>query len=314
MSHRGSATTAQPSDGSPPALSPTTQPMQTAGDLATLTPATRPAEGGTFSDLTGGTGMLIAPAATPPTTAPSFAKSGDGLTFMPTPGAGDATQPSETPDLTLPTRIEPDKDSSEGRRPLGSGEYAHVVRLGHKTYTPVQPDPPADPALAIRDWQPSQSTYPTGNFIAGPTYTVPSELLGKLDSPYISWVTESVVFIGQTVAAPVWMIVQNPQSKVEYNAINFPPSMTGAFPVPAETPQRPTLEPVLSHEPMDLTLTPTTYPAVIEPTTGPSTAPSDLMLPMNLKMAPTIMPFELPPLPAPSGGLLLGGNPDLPLK
>lgn len=86
-----------------------------------------------------------------------------------------------------------------------------------------------DEAMALRQWEPETSYYANGTSVAGPFYY---RYGARTDVPqYEGIITDPLIFVGQTVALPVLLVLTPPWEGVTYRGVYTPPTYT-AVPAP----------------------------------------------------------------------------------
>jgi hypothetical protein len=102
-------------------------------------------------------------------------------------------------------------------------------------YDAVQADPPDDNASAVRTWGRDDYVYPSGVTLAYPTYHLNVEdRRGILANDYYYSIALAGLIVVDTVTMPAKMIIETPNTAVEYHGVHLPPSQTVAPPFPAQ--------------------------------------------------------------------------------
>jgi len=130
---------------------------------------------------------------------------------------------------------EPTQTLVAATEPNGLDTRATKVAENKKKYDPVQPNPRPDPAAAVRNWQPVSCRYAAGGAIAFPDYWIdPKTLPRPIRENTAEAFFDPEIFMAQAAVTPVWMVFAPPWKEVIYRAVTYPPTMTGAPPLPSK--------------------------------------------------------------------------------
>jgi hypothetical protein len=100
-------------------------------------------------------------------------------------------------------------------------------------YDPVQNDPPADAGSIARHWPESTSHYANGAAVAYPNYKYEKDDQPKwLQGNVVSCILDPDIVVLQSIETPFWMIFNPPWNTQVYPGVTYPPTQTGAPPMP----------------------------------------------------------------------------------
>jgi hypothetical protein len=108
-----------------------------------------------------------------------------------------------------------------------------VVRPSQGRREAVLPDPAADDATRLRDWETDKYIYPSGAVVSGPTYGLNYEDRPRwLRNDYAYAAAQPGILLLDVIALPFWLVAEPPTTLVVNHGVQYPPSMTVAPPLP----------------------------------------------------------------------------------
>jgi hypothetical protein len=152
---------------------------------------------------------------------------------------------------------------------LAGGCTCPIQRVKNQPPDPVSDAPViVDAAMQIREWDRSVAHYQNGDTFANPTLFLYEPTWHQPE--YFYYFIETPLFIGQTIAMPVVMVMTPPWSSVKYTGVTteptftamplLPPSMAMSEPGPVE----PAPQPLPDQPPAPMEIAPP-----VAPTTQP---------------------------------------------
>jgi hypothetical protein len=147
--------------------------------------------------------------------------------------SGPVTEPATAPSsaVAAPVRETATGPYTRAEQPKSERKELRYMGVDRQHYDLVQPDPPIDAATEVRNWSRGACYYPSGAAVAFPNYTLNKNLLpAQLHGDGPEAVLDPLIFMGDTIALPVMMVIVPPWKEVVYRGIFYPPTMTASPP------------------------------------------------------------------------------------